>query len=353
MAILPILHYPDSRLKTKAEPVKEITSEIQTLIDNMFDTMYHDNGIGLAATQVNVHLRIMVMDIASDKSQVYHFINPEILESEGTELSEEGCLSVPGVYEKVERKAYIEAVHALFDHLNENNVWSAALKSILLHLDTNYRLTEALLVNLLKKREQWLNHLSLSQVDEGLLRQFLEKGLTKTINEELSALYSLIPGESHSELALLTHFASQYAPERFNSSYFTQSKLAPPTVENEDYWQSIKNLLLTQQHEFRKQLTIREGFPAGKTAAEKRHFQEMKTRMLTLIQQFSACPGLLQQLLVVSHLPSMKYEDRQWQILQDLLVIMPVLLAHLTLIFQKTNQIDCMGSPTKNKVRPS
>lgn len=108
MTVLTVLHYPDIRLKTKAEPVTDITPAIKTLVEDMFETMYHDNGIGLAATQVNVHLRVIVMDIAQDNKQKYHFINPEILEAHGTEVSEEGCLSVPGVYDKVSRSARIK-----------------------------------------------------------------------------------------------------------------------------------------------------------------------------------------------------------------------------------------------------
>lgn len=107
MAILTVLHYPDIRLKTKAQNVAKITPEIHQLIDDMFETMYHDNGIGLAATQVNVPYRVIVMDIGGDKQNPYHFINPEILQREGTEMSEEGCLSVPGVYEKVCRAAKV------------------------------------------------------------------------------------------------------------------------------------------------------------------------------------------------------------------------------------------------------
>lgn len=102
--ILAILHFPDPRLRTKAEPVEFFDAKLQTLIDNMFETMYENNGCGLAATQVNVHLRLFVMDLSADRSEPRVFVNPEILScSEEKREGDEGCLSFPGIYEKVER----------------------------------------------------------------------------------------------------------------------------------------------------------------------------------------------------------------------------------------------------------
>ena len=108
MAILNILNYPDERLRTVAQPVSEITVEIQQLTDDMLETMYAAPGIGLAATQVNIHQRIIVMDISEDKSQPLVFINPEIIEKDGEQEFDEGCLSVPGIYETVQRAEHIK-----------------------------------------------------------------------------------------------------------------------------------------------------------------------------------------------------------------------------------------------------
>lgn len=108
MAILNILHYPDPRLREKALPVEQVDSEIKQFVSDMFETMYDAPGIGLAATQANVQKRIIVIDISEDKSQPLCFINPEILEKEGEEIMEEGCLSVPGIYEKVKRADHIK-----------------------------------------------------------------------------------------------------------------------------------------------------------------------------------------------------------------------------------------------------
>ena len=112
MAILPILNYPDPRLHTVAKPVAEVDAFIRRLIDDMAETMYAAPGIGLAATQVNVHQQVIVMDISEDKSDLRAFINPRIVASEGAQDYEEGCLSVPGIYETVTRagKITVEAL---------------------------------------------------------------------------------------------------------------------------------------------------------------------------------------------------------------------------------------------------
>lgn len=108
MALLDILHYPDRRLRTIARAVDKVDEKVRKLVDDMFETMYEAPGIGLAATQVNVHQRIIVIDISDADDQPVCLINPEIIESDGVEVSEEGCLSVPDVYESVERAEHIK-----------------------------------------------------------------------------------------------------------------------------------------------------------------------------------------------------------------------------------------------------
>ena len=107
MALLEILHYPDKRLRTVAKPVEVFDDNIVKLVDDMFETMYEAPGIGLAATQVNVHQQVIVIDISAEKDQPLCLINPEIVSAEGTEVSDEGCLSVPDIYESVERAATV------------------------------------------------------------------------------------------------------------------------------------------------------------------------------------------------------------------------------------------------------
>lgn len=103
MAKLTILEFPDPRLRTKARPVERVDDDIRRLIDDMLETMYAAPGIGLAATQVDVHQRLLVADVSENKTAPLALINPQILTRDGVEVSEEGCLSVPGVYENVER----------------------------------------------------------------------------------------------------------------------------------------------------------------------------------------------------------------------------------------------------------
>ena len=103
MAILDILHFPDARLRNTAKPVAEVDDRVRQLIDDMFETMYEAPGIGLAAIQVNDPRRVIVVDTSEDRSQPLALVNPEILEKQGEEEMDEGCLSVPGVYETVKR----------------------------------------------------------------------------------------------------------------------------------------------------------------------------------------------------------------------------------------------------------
>ncbi|NGX17655.1 peptide deformylase [Wenzhouxiangella sp. XN24] len=107
MAILKILEYPDPRLRTKAEPVLVVDDELRQLAADMLETMYAAPGIGLAATQVNVHRRMLVADVSEKQDTPHVFINPVIVERLGTEAMEEGCLSVPGFYETVTRAEWV------------------------------------------------------------------------------------------------------------------------------------------------------------------------------------------------------------------------------------------------------
>lgn len=107
MSILTILEFPDERLRKKAEKVQAVDDSIRQLVDDMFETMYESRGVGLAATQVNVHRRVIVMDISEEKNDPLCLINPEIVEKDGIEESEEGCLSVPGFFEKVRRAEHV------------------------------------------------------------------------------------------------------------------------------------------------------------------------------------------------------------------------------------------------------
>ena len=107
MAIRTILHYPDPRLRQVAQPVATVDDEIRRLVDDMAETMYAAPGIGLAAVQINVALRVVTIDISESCNALQVFINPQILQRDGKQVFEEGCLSVPGIYDEVERAQHI------------------------------------------------------------------------------------------------------------------------------------------------------------------------------------------------------------------------------------------------------
>ncbi len=107
MAKLKILEFPDPRLRTRAQRVEAVDERIRSLVDDLFETMYDADGIGLAATQVDVHERVLVADVSSDRSEPCALINPVIIEKDGVTSSDEGCLSVPGFYEPVQRAEHI------------------------------------------------------------------------------------------------------------------------------------------------------------------------------------------------------------------------------------------------------
>ena len=113
MALLEILHFPDPRLRLKARPVTQVDDQVRQMVKDMFETMYQAPGIGLAATQVNIQLEVIVIDVSEDKDQPLCLINPKIIQSDGTEEMQEGCLSVPGFYENVTRaeKVKIQALN--------------------------------------------------------------------------------------------------------------------------------------------------------------------------------------------------------------------------------------------------
>ncbi|ALO40549.1 peptide deformylase [Pseudoalteromonas phenolica] len=115
MAKLEVLRFPDERLRTVAEPVTEVNDEIRQIVKDMLETMYDENGIGLAATQVDIHKRIVVIDVSEEGNEPLVLINPEIIAKDGSTISEEGCLSVPQSYAKVDR-----AEQVTVKALNEN-----------------------------------------------------------------------------------------------------------------------------------------------------------------------------------------------------------------------------------------
>ena len=139
MAILNILQFPDPRLRNIAQPVAAVDDSIRKLADDMLETMYAAPGIGLAATQVNVDKRIIVIDVSEEKDQPLYLINPEIIELAGVEEMEEGCLSVPGVYEMVQRADQVRIRALGYDgkafEMEANELMAVCIQHEIDHLD--------------------------------------------------------------------------------------------------------------------------------------------------------------------------------------------------------------------------
>ncbi|WP_018972217.1 peptide deformylase [Rudaea cellulosilytica] len=129
MSPLPILEYPDPRLRTKAQPVTVFDAALQALVDDMFATMYEAPGIGLAASQVNVHKQLLVLDVSEEKNAPMVLINPKIIASEGSQTYQEGCLSVPGIFADVDRADRI-TVESLDRHGNAQNFEAEGLLAV-------------------------------------------------------------------------------------------------------------------------------------------------------------------------------------------------------------------------------
>ena len=139
MAILKVLHFPDPRLRKKAVSVEQLDSSIESLAKNMIETMYTQNGIGLAATQVNVHKRVVVIDLSTDKNDPKILVNPEILSKEGAEEMREGCLSVPDVFDVVKRAEKIKFRYLQLDgqlmELNADGLLAVCVQHEIDHLN--------------------------------------------------------------------------------------------------------------------------------------------------------------------------------------------------------------------------
>lgn len=140
MAILPILCYPDPRLHKVAKPVAQVDERIQTLVKDMLETMYDAQGIGLAATQIDVHERVIVIDVSEKRNEPMTLINPEILwASEEKQLGEEGCLSVPGIYDGVERSIAVK-VRALDENGNSREIDAEGMLAICIQHEMDHLL---------------------------------------------------------------------------------------------------------------------------------------------------------------------------------------------------------------------
>ena len=159
MALREILHYPDPRLRTVAKPVEVFDDSIRTLVKDMAETMYAAPGIGLAATQIDVHQRVIVIDITPDKSDLKVLINPQLADLQGETVMEEGCLSVPGVYDNVQRAERIR-VKAMDENgkpfeMEADDLLAVCIQHEIDHLDGIPAVRRAISSQHFLSREQW------------------------------------------------------------------------------------------------------------------------------------------------------------------------------------------------------
>ena len=163
MAILPILCYPDPRLHKIAQPVAVVDERVRAIVDDMFTTMYDANGIGLAATQVDVHERIVVIDVSEERNQPLVLINPEIVwASDETRLGDEGCLSVPGIYDGVERALAVQ-VRALDRDGQERTIEAEDLLAVCVQHEMDHLLGKVFV--------EYLSPLKRTRIKTKLLKQ--------------------------------------------------------------------------------------------------------------------------------------------------------------------------------------
>ena len=166
MALLNILHFPDPRLRTVAKPVTEFDDELRQLVSDMFETMYEAPGIGLAATQVDRHIRLLVLDVSEERNRPRCLINPEIIEADGEEEMDEGCLSVPGFYERVRRAERIR-VRAQDEHGEVSEFDADGLEAVCIQHEMDH-LEGKLFVD-------YLSNLKRNRIRSKLLKQHRQK----------------------------------------------------------------------------------------------------------------------------------------------------------------------------------
>lgn len=241
---------------------------------------------------------------------------------------------------------YQFAANEVLNSLEYDTPWSDALTTLLLHLDNNYLKVEKLFIEMLARRDQWLPYVA-GINDSARLRQILENSLSKAIAETLLHLKDSVPAFLQQEFAALANFAAEQLAAKNNKSPIAAclglQTLPDIHAENLPAWQGLAQLLLTGDNGWRKKIDISIGFPpktAGKTPAEKSLFEEMKQRMQNLVEQLAADEDSIERWIDLRSLPPAQYNERQWETLIALLQLLPVLVAHLQIIFQKHSVAD-------------
>lgn len=241
------------------------------------------------------------------------------------------------------QELYVQASREVLGDLERNKLWTDSLIQLLLHLDNDHAKVIDLFCNMLAKRDQWLSSVLTAKNQ----RQALEEGLQQTIKETQIKLSSKIPKHLQQEIIELLQFsAQQWVSENTDNvinHWKTQNQWPSAHHKEQQKWLCIADLLLTKDNHWRKKVDKSNGFPApseAKSAENKLLYKTMKERVMSLIQQLESIEDIHEHLLNIRHLPNASYSDNQWNILNCLLKLLPVLVAYLYVIFQEKNVVD-------------
>ena len=241
---------------------------------------------------------------------------------------------------------YRQAVQEFLTHLEENHAWSNAIATILLHMDNDLNKVEALLINLLAKRDQWLRHITVNSQDD-FLRHKLEEHLGTIVTETLEKLSQQIPQSLTDELLFILRYAAHNALcNQSESSLITCTnliKLPSVSLDSLQHWLGIRELLFTKNDEWRKKLDINIGFPPATfftNSAEKNLAIDIKSRANQLIKKLANYPQLQETFKNLKNSPETIYQEDQWQTLAALHLVLQVLAAQLKVVFQRHGKID-------------
>ncbi len=231
---------------------------------------------------------------------------------------------------------YLSAAKNLLESLEKEDAWSEAVRSLVFHLDNNLSLAQRLLADLLPNRDQWLPYIGRTQ-SEAEWRAILESGLQTANTEAVEALYEAFPSESLvTELKALAIFAA-------NQLKYAELKAEKPEETEISYWLWISDLVLTEEGAWRKTLTQKQGFPAPSSAdnkIDKEMYKIKKEEMIALLRSLEAYPEFQARLYALKNCPPLVYTEEQWVLVKALIQLLPILAAHLNIVFQEKGQVD-------------
>jgi len=238
---------------------------------------------------------------------------------------------------------YQQAARQLLAHLEQDNHIGHDLQLLLGHLDNNTARIETLLCSILSKREQWLRHFMLGRQAEFDFQAYLENCLEELVEETLIQTTQLLSGFAPA-LGDVMDFACRQLAELNPDAELLMCDglhgLPEPSCDSLPQWQAMTGLVLKKDGAFRARLTKNEGFPAATAKADKEKFKAAKEQCLELIAELADCPGVLEQLQEIRHLPLPYYDHKQWQLLDTLTRLLPTLVAELSLVFMEHGQVD-------------